>query len=206
MTTISPSRSSVIDPDDTRDLVPGCGRSIVSASCSWLQFQAFPKSHISQSSLISHKEQDRTVFPTHVVQDTCSYCLMIALQLSTIALMMPTRRYLRSARIVSIVVRMHKSRDRPRPRQRLLARVRPDQVRYASGAPAVCQYHFTAWPHHGVPDAADLLGFIEKVKRDHAQERGPIALHCRLKCMACHACQNICTICLRLTIAFDVCV
>ena len=61
---------------------------------------------------------------------------MIALQLSTIALMMPTRRYLRSSRIVSIVVRMHKSRDRPRPRQRLLARVRPDRVRYASGAPA----------------------------------------------------------------------
>ena len=49
-----------------------------------------------------------------------------------LALMMPTRRYLRSA-----VVRKHKSRDRPRPRQLLLARVRPDRVRYASGAPVV---------------------------------------------------------------------
>ena len=59
--------------------------------------------------------------------------------LSTIALMMPTRRYPRRARIVTqkhCTARMHKSRDRPRPRQRLLARARPDRVRYASGAPA----------------------------------------------------------------------
>ena len=39
---------------------------------------------------------------------------------------------------------MHKSRDRPRSRQRLLARVRPDRVRYASGAP-VTDVHSQFW-------------------------------------------------------------
>ena len=48
--------------------------------------------------------------------------------------MMPTGRYLRSARIVTQKHCSLHARDRPRPRQRLLARVRPDRVRYASGA------------------------------------------------------------------------
>ena len=44
----------------------------------------------------------------------------------------------------------------------------------------VHQYHFTAWPDHDVPKfATGLLGFIGRVNRDHAQDRGPIAVHCR---------------------------
>jgi protein tyrosine phosphatase len=43
----------------------------------------------------------------------------------------------------------------------------------------VYQYHFTAWPDHDVPKfATALLGFIGRVNRDHARDRGPIVVHC----------------------------
>ena len=45
---------------------------------------------------------------------------------------------------------------------------------------SVTQFHFTAWPDHGVPDyATSLLAFHRKVKRHHKPSKGLIIVHCR---------------------------
>ena len=44
----------------------------------------------------------------------------------------------------------------------------------------VTQYHFTAWPDHGVPDyATSILAFHRRVKAHHHPSRGPMVVHCR---------------------------
>ncbi|CAI8058578.1 Receptor-type tyrosine-protein phosphatase alpha [Geodia barretti] len=44
---------------------------------------------------------------------------------------------------------------------------------------SVTQFHFTAWPDHGVPDyATSLLAFHKKVKKHHKEAMGPITVHC----------------------------
>ena len=41
------------------------------------------------------------------------------------------------------------------------------------------QYHFTAWPDHGVPDyATPILAFHRRVKAQHHPSRGPMVVHC----------------------------
>lgn len=45
----------------------------------------------------------------------------------------------------------------------------------------VTQYHFTAWPDHGVPDAFQLLQFYRKVTGNSTEyEVPPTVVHCRL--------------------------
>ena len=45
----------------------------------------------------------------------------------------------------------------------------------------VSQYHFTAWPDHGVPDyATSILAFHRRVKSQHVPSKGPLLVHCRL--------------------------
>ena len=47
-------------------------------------------------------------------------------------------------------------------------------------AQSVTQFHFTAWPDHGVPDyATSLLAFHKKVKKHHKPFMGPMIVHCR---------------------------
>ena len=42
------------------------------------------------------------------------------------------------------------------------------------------QYHFTAWPDHGVPDyATPILAFHRRVRAQHHPSRGPMVVHCR---------------------------
>ena len=42
------------------------------------------------------------------------------------------------------------------------------------------QFHFTAWPDHGVPDyATSLLAFHKKIKKHHRPSMGPLLVHCR---------------------------
>ena len=44
----------------------------------------------------------------------------------------------------------------------------------------VTQFHFTAWPDHGVPDyATPILAFHRRVLREHKPKKGPIMVHCR---------------------------
>lgn len=46
----------------------------------------------------------------------------------------------------------------------------------------VWQYHFRAWPDHGVPtDPGGVLDFLEevKLKQEGILEAGPIVVHCR---------------------------
>ena len=44
----------------------------------------------------------------------------------------------------------------------------------------VTQYHFTAWPDHGVPEyATPLLALHKKMRKRHRPSRGPILVHCR---------------------------
>lgn len=44
----------------------------------------------------------------------------------------------------------------------------------------VRQFHFTAWPEHGVPyHATGLLAFIRRVKASTPPDAGPIVIHCR---------------------------
>jgi len=46
----------------------------------------------------------------------------------------------------------------------------------------VMQFHFTAWPDHGVPDyATAILMFHSKVLESHGNSNGPLLVHCRLK-------------------------
>ncbi|XP_059510353.1 receptor-type tyrosine-protein phosphatase U-like [Stegostoma tigrinum] len=41
------------------------------------------------------------------------------------------------------------------------------------------QFHFTAWPEHGVPcHATGLLAFIRRVKAANSSESGPLVIHC----------------------------
>ncbi|XP_048468879.1 receptor-type tyrosine-protein phosphatase U-like [Rhincodon typus] len=41
------------------------------------------------------------------------------------------------------------------------------------------QFHFTAWPEHGVPcHATGLLAFIRRVKAANSSELGPLVIHC----------------------------
>ena len=42
----------------------------------------------------------------------------------------------------------------------------------------VTQFHFTAWPDHGVPDyATPILAFHRRIMKEH--KSGPIIVHCR---------------------------
>ena len=42
------------------------------------------------------------------------------------------------------------------------------------------QFHFTAWPDHGVPEVGtSLLSFHRRVKAQHLPFRGPMLVHCR---------------------------
>ena len=44
----------------------------------------------------------------------------------------------------------------------------------------VTQYHFTAWPDHGVPDyATPILAFHRRVISQHKSSHGPMLVHCR---------------------------
>lgn len=44
----------------------------------------------------------------------------------------------------------------------------------------VRQFHFTAWPEHGVPyHATGLLAFIRRVKASTPPDAGPVVIHCR---------------------------
>ena len=44
----------------------------------------------------------------------------------------------------------------------------------------VTQFHFTAWPDHGVPDyATSLLAFHKKLKKHYKPDKGPMIVHCR---------------------------
>lgn len=47
----------------------------------------------------------------------------------------------------------------------------------------VRQYHFTAWPDHGVPDyATPILAFLRRVRSEHtprAKGKLPMLVHCR---------------------------
>ena len=44
----------------------------------------------------------------------------------------------------------------------------------------VTQFHFTAWPDHGVPDyATSMLTFHRRVTSQHVPSRGPLVVHCR---------------------------
>lgn len=48
----------------------------------------------------------------------------------------------------------------------------------------VWQYHFRAWPDHGVPtDPGGVLDFLEEVnlKQESILDAGPIAVHCRYR-------------------------
>ncbi len=44
----------------------------------------------------------------------------------------------------------------------------------------IVQYHFTAWPDHGVPKfATSLISFIRRVQRGHNKDDGyPLLVHC----------------------------
>ena len=42
------------------------------------------------------------------------------------------------------------------------------------------QFHFTAWPDHGVPDyATPMLAFHRRIISTHNSRRGPMMVHCR---------------------------
>ncbi|XP_072041076.1 uncharacterized protein [Amphiura filiformis] len=42
----------------------------------------------------------------------------------------------------------------------------------------VYQYHFTAWPDMGVPQAPSLLRFMKRVNGNNPEKAGPIVVHC----------------------------
>ena len=44
----------------------------------------------------------------------------------------------------------------------------------------VTQFHFMAWPDHGVPESATpILAFHRRVKKEHNVLEGPMVVHCR---------------------------
>ena len=46
----------------------------------------------------------------------------------------------------------------------------------------VTQYHYTAWPDHGVPKfATPLLSFIRRINREYPKNRGSMVVHCRYR-------------------------
>ncbi len=48
------------------------------------------------------------------------------------------------------------------------------------GERTVFQYHFTAWPDHGVPlHSLPLVGFVRNASSANPGEGGPIVVHCR---------------------------
>ena len=55
------------------------------------------------------------------------------------------------------------------------------QLEGGSGHPLkVAQFHFTAWPDHGVPDyATPLLAFHRRVIKEHNPRKRPLMVHCR---------------------------
>ena len=61
------------------------------------------------------------------------------------------------------------------------------QKKNGSGRPLkVKQYHFTAWPDHGVPDyATPMLAFYRRVRTQHPKNKGPMVVHCRYTVCAC---------------------
>ncbi|XP_043573267.1 receptor-type tyrosine-protein phosphatase U-like [Chiloscyllium plagiosum] len=53
------------------------------------------------------------------------------------------------------------------------------QKMYCSARREILQFHFTAWPEHGVPDhATGLLALIRRVKAANPPESGPLVVHC----------------------------
>lgn len=66
-----------------------------------------------------------------------------------------------------------------RRRQRLTVLLSSPQRGY-SARHEVRQFHFTAWPEHGVPyHATGLLAFIRRVKASTPPDAGPVVIHCR---------------------------
>lgn len=57
----------------------------------------------------------------------------------------------------------------------VLQKLAPD-----AGYLQVTQYHYTAWPDHGVPQfATSLLSFVRKVQKTHDKSKGvPLLVHC----------------------------
>ncbi|XP_032243017.2 tyrosine-protein phosphatase Lar isoform X2 [Nematostella vectensis] len=48
-----------------------------------------------------------------------------------------------------------------------------------SPAREIVQYHYTAWPDHGVPThATSLLSFIRRIRNSVSRDAGPIVVHC----------------------------
>ena len=44
----------------------------------------------------------------------------------------------------------------------------------------VTQFHFTAWPDHGVPEyATPILAFHKRIMSQYQPRRGPLMVHCR---------------------------
>ena len=44
----------------------------------------------------------------------------------------------------------------------------------------VKQFHFTAWPDHGVPeDVTAILDFRKRVRTNNLAHTGPLVVHCR---------------------------
>jgi len=56
----------------------------------------------------------------------------------------------------------------------------------------VTQYHFTAWPDHGVPDyATAILAFHRRLRSTHQPSIGPMLVHCRLVEHCIHSLANL---------------
>ena len=62
----------------------------------------------------------------------------------------------------------------------LLITISPQNHQAGSEPLKVTQFHFTAWPDHGVPKfATSLISFIRKTQRVHNKESGvPLLVHC----------------------------
>ena len=44
------------------------------------------------------------------------------------------------------------------------------------------QFHYVAWPDHGVPEyATGVLSFYRRVRGFHSDSKDPILVHCRLE-------------------------
>ncbi len=51
----------------------------------------------------------------------------------------------------------------------------------------VYQYHYTAWPDHGVPlHALPLVTFVRNSANANPPEAGPIVVHCRYRTFTVH--------------------